>query len=236
MSSIVDTDEASNSDVLGDLPAPTSNPAASLASVSNRRASSRLRQVLGNETSYEAIMKYMRLSKGKNVGSKFSSLRAGERGDQKFDDGASDAGSVASTASATTRSHANAINKLNASISTFTRRAQRELVPRIERLTNTNSNTIKLAKELEETLEDELKASCQWEAQRGREEENSDERAFEIELFKTLCKSIWKSEGRDAVLTYAVEAIEEVEVDIEEDFEDEEELLPPDDLVELEET
>ena len=57
-----------------------------------------------------------------------------------------------------------------------------------------------------------------------------------IELFKTLCKSIWKSEGRDAVLTYAVEAIEEVEVDIEEDFEDEEELLPPDDLVELEET
>ena len=54
-------------DVVGELP---NNNNSSFANSNNkrtnrrnRRASSRLRQVLGNETSYEAIMNYMKLSK-----------------------------------------------------------------------------------------------------------------------------------------------------------------------------
>ena len=56
-------------DVVGELP---NNNNSSFANSNNkrtnrrnRRASSRLRQVLGNETSYEAIMNYMKLSNHK---------------------------------------------------------------------------------------------------------------------------------------------------------------------------
>ena len=55
------------------------------------------------------------------------------------------------------------------------------------------------------------------------------DRAFEIYLFKTLCGSIWKSEGRDAVLRYAIEAIDEIEGDEDDEFMDDEGVVedPP---------
>ena len=227
--SFTNTGSEGGRDELASLPS-LSNPYASSATINNRRASSRLRQVLGNETSYEAIMKYMRLSNGKG-GSKFGGTARNGGGGNDDDDAASDAGSMVSTMSATTRAHHIGINKLNASISTFTRRAQRELVPRIERLTNTNSTTIKLARELDRAMEKELKASCEWEAQAQRDQGTADdgERAFEIYLFKTLCGSIWKSEGRDAVLRYAIEAIDEIEGDEDDEFMDDEGVVedPP---------
>ena len=61
------------------------------------------------------------------------------------------------------------------------------------------------------------------------------DRAFEIYLFKTLCGSIWKSEGRDAVLRYAIEAIDEIEGDEDDEFMDDEGVVedPPLELQKL---
>lgn len=214
------TSPGSERSSVGRDPAATMPPPRAAIQAS-RRASSRLRQVLGNETSYEAIMKYMRLSKAHVPGP--ASTRVVPAGDVRDD--VSDAGS---TVSATTRSHTLAQTKLNASIQTYTRRAQRELLPKIERLTNTTVSTTKLGQELAQTMAAELEASSSW---AGVAAHTGPADSVDVFLFQTLCQNICRDEGRDAVLQYAVAAIDALEgaaTSDEEDLADDARSVTPD--------
>ena len=62
----INHEESEEEDVVGELPRSglvSSTSSQNRNTNHRRRASSRLRQILGNETSYEAIMNYMKLSK-----------------------------------------------------------------------------------------------------------------------------------------------------------------------------
>ena len=134
-------------DVVGELP---NNNNSSFANSNNkrtnrrnRRASSRLRQVLGNETSYEAIMNYMKLSKqsrmdalsaeeeAKASANKF--YNSSNNGNNNFSDSLADS-DTESIVSISSRTHARAQSKLNAAILSVQRRTEREVLPKLEHL------------------------------------------------------------------------------------------------------
>ena len=140
-------------------------------------------------------MKYMRLSKAQGAAA-------------DGDDVPDDASEAESTVSATTRHHRLAQTKLHASIQTHARRAERELLPKIERLTHTAAATTKLGEDLAQAMDAELDASSAWAGVAGATSAPDPVDRF---LFHTLCQALCRADGRDAVLQYVVAAIDEIE-------------------------
>jgi hypothetical protein len=177
-----------------------------------RRASSRLRQVLGNETSYEAIMNYMKLSKKSRMDALASEEEAKASASKFYNSNNnsrlenSDTESVTSISS---RSHARAQNKLNSAILSVQRRTEREILPKLERLTATAASTIHLGREVEIAFQNELIKAETWGKNDAKASTSS---SMDIHLLQSLCKSICKKDGRDALLEYVIQAIEDVEL------------------------
>jgi len=210
-------------DVVGELP---NNNNSSFANSNNkrtnrrnRRASSRLRQVLGNETSYEAIMNYMKLSKqsrmdalsaeeeAKASANKF--YNSSNNGNNNFSDSLADS-DTESIASISSRTHARAQSKLNAAILSVQRRTEREVLPKLERLTATTASAIHLGREVELAFKNELVKAEEW-GKNGAAKASSSS-SMDVYLLQSLCKSICKKDGRDALLEYVIQAIEDVEI------------------------
>lgn len=209
--------ESEDEDVVGELPQSglvSTNSSQNRNTNHRRRASSRLRQILGNETSYEAIMNYMKLSKKNRMDalSAEEEAKASTAGLYNSSNGThsnalanSDTESVASISS---RNHSRAQNRLNASILSMQRRTEREIIPKIERLTATSASTVHLGREVESAFETALNEAEQW----GEGIENRQSHStMDIYLLQSLCKSICRKEGRDSLLQYVIEAIESVE-------------------------
>eukprot|EP00943_MAST-04B_sp_MAST-4B-sp1_P009933 g9933.t1 len=178
----------------------------------NRRASSRLRQVLGNETSYEAIMNYMKLSKKSRMDALASEEEAKASASKFYnssDNSRLDNSDTESVTSIASRGHARAQNKLNSAILSVQRRTEREILPKLERLNAKTASTIHLGREVEIAFQNELIKAETWGKNDAKASTSS---SMDIHLLQSLCKSICKKDGRDALLEYVIQAIEDVEL------------------------
>ena len=213
----INHEESEEEDVLGELPRSglvSSTSSQNRNTNHRRRASSRLRQILGNETSYEAIMNYMKLSK-KNRMDALSAEEEAKASASRLYDSSNNTHSNAlansdteSVASISSRNHSRVQNRLNASILSMQRRTEREIIPKIERLTATSASTVHFGREVESAFETALNEAEQWGDGTEKQQNHS---TMDIYLLQSLCKSICRKEGRDSLLQYVIEAIESVE-------------------------
>ena len=158
-------DSTSDVDQVAELPNNNSSNYDGDNRKNHRRASSRLRQVLGNETSYEAIMNYMKLSKKSRMDALASEDEAKASASKFYNSNNNsrlDNSDTESVASISTRSHARAQNKLNAAILSVQRRTEREIIPKLERLTATAASTLHLGREVEIAFQNELIKAEAW--------------------------------------------------------------------------
>ena len=130
-------------------------------------------------------------------------------GNNNFSDSLADS-DTESIVSISSRTHARAQSKLNAAILSVQRRTEREVLPKLERLTATTASAIHLGREVELAFKNELVKAEEW-GKNGAAKASSSS-SMDVYLLQSLCKSICKKDGRDALLEYVIQAIEDVEI------------------------